>query len=118
MILPWPPSVNTYYRTPSSGRLAGRTMLSAKAREFHELARVFVMRGGPHKAITGRLSVSLEMYPPDRRKRDLDNSLKATLDALQKCGVINDDGDIDALSILRREPVKGGKVKVTIEELT
>ena len=32
--LPWPPSVNHYWRTPHRGPLAGRTMISAEGRTY------------------------------------------------------------------------------------
>ena len=52
---------------------------------------------------------------PDKRRRDLDNLLKATLDSLTHAGVWSDDSQIDALSI-RRFPI-GGMLKVRIEEI-
>jgi crossover junction endodeoxyribonuclease RusA len=114
LLLPWPPTLNTYWRTPHSGRLAGRTMLSQKARDFREQCRRMIIASGPHKALVGKLLVTIEASPPDNRRRDLDNLLKGTLDALQHCGVIRDDGDIDGLGIVRKGPVKGGMLKVHI----
>lgn len=48
-----------------------------------------------------KLKVHIEAYPPDKRKRDLDNLFKSLLDALEKSGVFKDDRQIDALSIER-----------------
>jgi len=59
---------------------------------------------------SGRLGLVIAAYPPDRRKRDLDNLLKATLDALVFAKVIKDDGDIDELGIARREVMPGGRL--------
>ncbi len=116
LALPFPPTVNTYWRTPREGLLAGRTLLSAKARSFRSDCAKAIMCQGPRNAITGRLSVTLDLYPPDKRRRDIDNLTKGTLDALQHCGVIEDDGNIDRLLIQRMDVVKGGKVIVTIQE--
>jgi len=61
-----------------------------------------------------RLSVFIEAFPPDKRKRDLDNVLKSLLDALQHAGVYADDCQIDRLSIIRKSPLNGiVKIEIT-----
>jgi len=69
------------------------------------------------KKCNGRLSVQLTAYPPDRRRRDLDNILKATLDSLTYAEVIEDDSQFDRICIERRSPVKDGKIEIMITEL-
>lgn len=70
------------------------------------------------KPLGGRLAVRLDAYPPDRRKRDLDNIGKAFLDALIHGGVYRDDSQIDRLEIIRGEPFPpSGRIDVAIEEL-
>jgi crossover junction endodeoxyribonuclease RusA len=64
-----------------------------------------------------RLSVSILAYPPDRRKRDLDNVLKSLLDALMHAGVYSDDSQIDKLTISRNKPLDG-RVIVSIDTLS
>jgi len=59
---------------------------------------------------SGRLGLVIAAYPPDRRKRDLDNLLKATLDALVHTKIIRDDSDIDELGIARREVFPSGRL--------
>lgn len=54
-----------------------------------------------------RLTVALVAYPPDRRARDLDNILKAALDALQHAQAFDDDSQIDRLIVDRGEVRKG-----------
>ena len=120
--LPFPPSANTLYRGVSKGKLAGRTLLSYKARAFYQdCGRVIAMQriaGSQHQfPLKGRLEVTYSVNPPDRRRRDIGNLEKAVSDALHKCGVIEDDSQIDELHILRREPVKGGRLSVRIREL-
>ncbi len=66
------------------------------------------------KLHTGRLRVEIEAYPPDRRKRDLDNILKSLLDALTYAGIWEDDSQIDDLRIYRS--TIGGMVKVRVYE--
>jgi len=116
LTLPWPPSLNQYYRhcviPLKSGRGRSVTLISKPGREY----RAEVMRiasGG--LALSGRLAVTLELYPPDKRARDVDNHAKAVLDALTHSGVWGDDSQLDELHIYRREIKRGGELVVTIE---
>lgn len=107
--LPWPPTGNLYYR-----RVGNKTLISAKGRRFRkQIARD--CRGVA--MLTGRLSVTVEAFPPDRRRRDLDNLNKALLDALQKASVYEDDEQIDELTIRRCKVVPGGMVRVFLRQL-
>lgn len=116
--LPWPPSVNRIWRTPNKGPLAGRTMLAADGREYRLAVRNTVanqLRAFPQ--LGGRLRVVLTLNPPDRRRRDIDNSAKAVLDSLMHAGVYQDDSQIDDLHIIRDAIISPGRVFATIEEL-
>lgn len=112
--LPWPPSVNTYWRHPSSGPLAGRHLISGKGRLYRALVQG-ICHLKPN--VAGALSVEIKAYPPDRRTRDLDNILKSLLDSLVHANIIADDGNIDRLLIERQHVIAGGKVIVTIRRL-
>lgn len=113
--LPWPPTVNTYWRHVMIGR-APRVLLSAKGREYRDEVVDSVDPAQPK--MDGRLSVKIAAYPPDRRTRDLDNLLKPILDGLAHAGVYADDGQIDSLTI-QREAVEApdGMVLVYIEKM-
>lgn len=75
------------------------------------------MTVGAVTAQVGRLRVEIEVYPPDRRKRDIDNVCKATLDALAKAGVYQDDSQIDVLLITRMGIVSGGCLEVKVQKV-
>ena len=108
--LPYPPSINHYYR-----RVGFRTLISREGRRYRRevVARLAARRDGP---LRGRLSVVVHLCPPDRRKRDLDNAMKCLLDSLQHAGVYADDAQIDELIIRRGSVVPGGAVMVCITE--
>jgi len=95
--LPFPPSVNSYYRSIRRGNIC-QSILSAKGREY---SHSVLEQIGEQKPIQGRLSVSVTLFPPDKRKRDLDNYMKSLLDALTKIKVWEDDSQIDRLTIQR-----------------
>lgn len=109
--LPWPPSVNAYWRM-----FRGRMLISAHGREYRTAVaeQVMMQRGAMH--YTAPLKVTIEAWRPDRRKRDLDNLLKAALDSLAHAGVFEDDSQIVDLRIYWA-PAIGGMLKVTIEEV-
>jgi len=108
--LPWPPTVNTYYRA-----FKGRTLISERGRQYARAVAEQVLIQCAAKMYSGRLEVRIEAYPPDKRCRDLDNLFKGLLDSLTKAGVWVDDGQIDHWSIIRM-PV-GGVVKVEVRAL-
>lgn len=113
IVLPFPPSTNTYWRSvPGKG-----VLISAGGRQYRSAVHALAVSQGWHKFGDKRLSVSIEAWMPDKRRRDLDNLLKATLDALTHAGVWHDDSQIDALTIIRA-PLVGGMLKVRISEVS
>ncbi|MFV1943935.1 RusA family crossover junction endodeoxyribonuclease [Pseudomonas luteola] len=114
--LPWPPSVNTYWRHPSKGALAGRHLISEKGRAYRASVQAECLLSRAQKR-EGRLQVVITACPPDRRQRDLDNLLKGLLDALTHGGAWQDDSQIDDLRIVRGPVQVGGTVSVQIQEI-
>ncbi len=108
--LPYPPSVNHYYR-----RVGPKTLISRDGRLFRErvLSLLVVKRLA---TFGGSIAVRVEVYPPDGRRRDLDNILKSLLDALQHGGVYRDDSQIVRLVIEKRESdPPNGRVEITVD---
>ena len=113
LTLPWPPSTNTVWRN-----VKGRTLLSKRGREFRRLVGEMVGQQYEDAPLRGRLTVTVILFPPDRRKRDIDNyGGKALLDALTHAQVWADDEQIDRLMIIRDERIKGGACRVLISEV-
>lgn len=106
--LPYPPTVNTYWR-----RVGSRTLISKKGRAYRVRIKAALLEHREN-AVAGRCAVRVDLFPPDGRKRDLDNVLKALLDGLHHGGVIDDDSVIDRLEIVRRGVLPGGLAVVHI----
>jgi crossover junction endodeoxyribonuclease RusA len=113
--LPWPPSINHYF-----GYAGGRVYLKQKGRDYRKAVQEQVkLQIHDLKTINTLCKVEIEAWMPDRRKRDVDNILKALLDALTKAGVWEDDTLVDDERIYRARDENGnlligGMVKVRI----
>lgn len=114
IVLPWPPSVNQYWRHPSSGPLAGRHLISERGRAYRTAVLHQLTAEGHRLQLSDRLCVTMMCYPPDRRRRDLDNVLKAALDAMVFAQVMLDDSQIDRLAIQRCAVQAPGRLEITI----
>lgn len=92
LTLPWPPSTNRYWR-----HWQGRTLLSREGRTYREAA--VILSRGAGSVGDAPCRVAILAHKPDARRRDLDNLLKASLDALAAAGVYTDDAQITSLLI-------------------
>ena len=108
--LPFPPSVNHYYR-----RVGPRTLISREGRRFRERVCA-ILAGLGVEGLKGPLRLEIEVFPPDRRRRDIDNLQKGLIDALEHGGLYDNDYQIADLRIKRRECVPGGRTIVRIWE--
>ncbi len=118
LTLPFPPSVNSYWRAPNKGPLAGRHLISAEGRKFRSDAAAAVieqLRRIP-KPFISDLSVHVVLSPPTRHRRDLDNYLKALFDALTHSNVWQDDSQIKHMEVSWGPLTKTGSAEVTIRE--
>jgi crossover junction endodeoxyribonuclease RusA len=113
--LPFAPSVNHYWRHVACPK-GIKVLVSEEGKLFREAVGIMCVIARL-KPMDGRLGVLIEVFPPDRRGRDIDNLAKSTLDALQKAGVYQDDEHIDDLHVIRKEVCKGGKIVVTLWEI-
>lgn len=122
LTLPWPPSMNHYWRSVAMGRSV-RVLISARGRAYRaQVARSVALKAtvgasGRHP-LAGRLAVTVTAYPPDRRRRDLDNLGKALLDACTHAGIWLDDSQIDDLRIVRGQVAKPALVEIEINEIS
>lgn len=110
-ILPFPPSVNTYWR-----HVGKKTLISENGRKFraNAIAAVYEQLRKRPMAITGDVSVIVKMYPPTNHRRDIDNYLKAPFDALTHANVWKDDEQVKRVDMQWCEVVNGGRFEITI----
>jgi len=109
--LPWPPSLNTAYPSTKTGR----RILSKKGRAYQK--EVWALCAQQKiKMLRGTVSITIQAYPPDRRKRDLDNLFKMILDSLQKAFIIEEDSLVYHLAITKHAPMSPGRVEINLEK--
>ena len=112
--LAYPPTANTMFPTNKQGR----RFLSNKGKLYRQGVYADVLeQHGIFKPLQGPLRVTVDMFVPDKRVRDLDNTFKALFDALKHANVYMDDDQIVEIHAFKRDVVKGGKCDILLEEL-
>ena len=108
--LPYPPTVNHMYR-----RARGHLALTPEALAFRHAVRMIAMAQAV-TPIIGPVAVFLDVYRP-RRRGDLDNLLKATLDALNGVAY-RDDNQVEQITAVRYDDKRAPRVEVSVVALT
>ena len=116
--LPYPPSANRLWRVTSRG-----TYRTATAEAFKGIAGWRAKAAGM-KLLEGEIRITVILHPkqPKRpsprtiRCLDLDNALKAALDALQGIAYEN-DSQIVEIRALKGEPIPGGGLSIEVQKV-
>jgi crossover junction endodeoxyribonuclease RusA len=108
MHLPYPPSVNTYWKS-----WRGRVVLSKEGKQYKTIVKIMTKHVRP---IKDNVSLRIAVHPPDNRRRDLDNVLKALLDSLNGVAY-HDDSQIHHLEVSKLDKQPNGMVIVTAEPM-
>ncbi len=109
LTLPYPPSGNTMWRKGQ-----GRTYLGDKAKGFYRDVQYAVMQQGKMVNLDMPVMVECRLFPPDARRRDLDNAWKVLADSLTRARVWKDDHQVRSLHLVWQDPEPGGRVEITI----
>lgn len=110
--IPWPPSA----LRPNASKRHWRTKHAA-AQLYKSVCVVELKEQGIGVLDVPRLHITLNFREPNRIRRDMDNLVaqcKYALDAIS--GVTGVDDYFFGLTLIRGEPVKGGRVDITITE--
>lgn len=107
LIVPYPPSINTYY-----GVYNHRIYIKAPGKAYRR--RVASHFRGTVVPMHGDVGVFMDVWHPDKRKRDLDNVQKCFFDALQAAGLYEDDSQISEIHVVRRGIKKPGFIEVEL----
>ena len=85
LILPYPPSSNSLWvRTHRGMRRSDEYLSWIEQVQWESIQRKWPQIDGP-------FGCHITAHRPDKRKRDINNLIDAPLDALQHCGVIEND---------------------------
>lgn len=89
-------------------------LISRGGRQYRKrVGAILADMGAP--SISGPLAVEVEAFPPDERKRDLDNLQKCLFDSLQHGRLFDDDFEIARIAFSRQAVVEGGVLIVRIK---
>lgn len=104
ILLPYPPSLNTGWRC-----VAGIIKLAKRQRLFRKavagrVRELLADKDTPYRVMGLRkCAVDITVYPPTKRRYDLDNLAKPILDALMHAGVMEDDSQVQFLELRKGE---------------
>ena len=95
LILPYPPTVNSLY----AGKK--RRYPSPRYKRWRAQAGWELRQQRPQPA-TGRVAIDIELTPPDARRRDASNYVKAIEDLIVDNGILADDDSRHIASVTAR----------------
>lgn len=108
-----PPTVNHLYRTSRSGT----RYKTQEGREWQErTAAIFEAAHWPEPPYTGDVMLDICFLVADRRRWDIDNRVKALLDALVMGGVLKDDRQVQSLHVQRERVPETTQTLVMVKE--
>lgn len=114
LILPFPPSTNTYYRN-----FRGRMVISKNGRDYKSVVQSLFFGFQPVPAFTTDVEVTVTLFPPDHRRRDIDNFAgKALWDSIEGLAYEN-DSQIKCYRNFEWGPVdkqNKGRIEITLKE--
>lgn len=100
-----------------TGRTIKTVSRTKKVIKYVDDVRYLILHQGLKPLENKRLRLDLFVFPPDNKRRDIDNLCKAVLDALQHSGLYADDFLIQQLYVERCVVRKFGAVEFNLRGL-
>lgn len=121
LTLPWAPSVNNYWKPFMRPGMSWPMLRLTPGARYYRGAAIVALRkitgATKYEAWKQPVRIDIELRPPDRRKRDIDNNLKPILDSLTFAGVWDDDSRVDEMTVSRGRVIDGGSVSIIVTAL-
>ena len=117
LTLPYPPSVNKIWRVGKAKVYLNPIAKAYRDQVFWKSLAIIDKFIVPVFIKNTKVRLEIKMYPPDHKRRDVDNICKSILDALQYTRIIDDDSQIYQLYVEKLEVRKGGEIEVKLLEL-
>ena len=114
LVLPWPPSMNHVWRVGPRRAYLDQQVQTFRIRALAAVKAARISGTAPSEPVAGPVAVMLECFPPDRKRRDLDNLPKAVFDAMTKARVWNDDSQVQLMLPFWGPRRKGGRIEVSV----
>ena len=109
--LRYPISANRYWR-----HCCGKVYVTQEAKAYKDHVKSCCHEAGIIP-IKGKVCLTLNLYPKDKRCIDLDNSIKITQDALQHYAYEN-DSQVEEIHAYKHHPDNNGaRLEVLIEDI-
>lgn len=116
VVLPFPPSVNSYYGVSCNGRMPHK-FIKEKGKEYRQQVIDIIDEKNLKLRANLALKATITLTPPDHKIHDIDNVLKALFDALTHAEFWEDDSYVRELHIDYGPVKKPGSVLVHVEAL-
>lgn len=108
---PAPLSTNHIYKISRS-----RMYMTDEGKSMKELYQWQIKTQWKRSMIQGPVMLTAYVYYGDKKKRDLDNSMKILLDSMSHM-VYKDDSQIQSLWIIKRYDEKNPRVDIDVQEM-
>lgn len=120
--IPYPPTINKYWHSrdikdPYTGEIKKIVGKRPEVKKYMQDVAYLLMHQKIHALIGSKFKLEIFIYPPDKKVRDIDNLLKAILDAFQNAKIIENDFYIDTLYVERREVRKWGEIEFILSAI-
>lgn len=110
--LPWPPSVNNYWKRTRKG-----IRVSDKGMEYKITIDSLIEKFNLRMSIDEPIDVVMWYFPPDKRIRDIDNYSKGLFDSLSEAEFWTDDKIIKRMTVeWDSDNKKLGRVDMLVRE--